>query len=241
MGETEPIPPTDVVGPGPAFATWLFGMLVGMLLVSSVVLATIGADVDNLSIGEIVVATVPAWIIFLAGMVFTSRRAERGPVLAGFRRHYGVAVRPIDLLGIPLGVITQVALVPAVYLPLRALWPNTFETEELERRAQELADRAGGWTTVLLVVFVAIGAPVVEELVYRGMLQRAFSRRIGAIPALLSISVMFALVHPSPVEYPGLLVAGLVFGSSTARLDRIGMSWITHAAFNATGLWFVLR
>jgi membrane protease YdiL (CAAX protease family) len=150
-------------------------------------------------------------------------------------------VRPIDLLGIPLGVITQVALVPAVYLPLRALWPNTFEAEELERRAQELADRAGGWTTVLLVVFVAIGAPVVEELVYRGMLQRAFSRRIGVIPALLSISVMFALVHPSPVEYPGLWVAGLVFGSSTARLDRIGMSWFTHAAFNATGLWFVLR
>jgi hypothetical protein len=104
-----------------------------------------------------------------------------------------------------------------------------------------LANRAGGWLTVLLVVVVVVGAPLVEELVYRGLLQRSVSSAIGAGAGLVSTSLWFALVHFSPVEYPGLFLAGLVFGACVVLTGRIGPAIVTHAAFNATGLVVVLQ
>ena len=50
-----------------------------------------------------------------------------------------------------------------------------------------------------------------------------------------------ALIHFSPVEYPGLFLAGLVFGGCVAATGRIGPAILTHAAFNATGLVMVLQ
>jgi membrane protease YdiL (CAAX protease family) len=51
----------------------------------------------------------------------------------------------------------------------------------------------------------------------------------------------FALVHPSPVEYPGLLLAGLTFGACLLVTGRLGASIVTHFAFNVTGLVLALR
>ena len=113
--------------------------------------------------------------------------------------------------------------------------------EEIEERAQELADKAGGWNTVLLVLVVVIAAPIVEELVYRGLLQRSIERTLGAVPALLVTSAWFAVVHPVPIEYPGLFVAGLAFGSWVAATGRIGGAILTHLAFNATAVIVTLN
>jgi hypothetical protein len=150
-------------------------------------------------------------------------------------------LRPIDLVGLPVGVIGQLAVIPLLYLPLREIWPDTFSQSELEERAQELADKADGWTVLLLVLVVAVGAPIVEELVYRGLLQRSMATRVGAVGGLVLTSMWFALVHPSPVEYPGLFAAGLLFGAGVLLTDRLGASILTHAAFNATGLVLALR
>ena len=173
----------------------------------------------------------------IAALVLASRRWGTGDVVGD----YGCVFRPIDLVGIPLGVATQLAFVPALYMPLRGLWPDTFSDERLEERAQDLADRAGGWLTVLLVIVVVVAAPLVEEFVYRGLLQRSVQTVIGPGFALVSVAAWFALVHFSPVEYPGLFLAGLIFGGCVLVTGRIGPSIVTHAAFNATGLIIVLQ
>ena len=93
---------------------------------------------------------------------------------------------------------------------------------------------------MLLVLIVVVGAPLVEELLYRGLLQRSIATVLGALPALMVTSLWFMIVHPSPVEYPGLLLAGLVFGGGVVVTGRLGASIVTHAAFNATGIGVVL-
>ena len=127
-----------------------------------------------------------------------------------------------------------------MYLPLRAWWPETFSDDRLEETARDLVDRADGATVVVLVLVVVIGAPIVEELVYRGLLQGSFVTRISEVPALLAGAAWFAIIHFRPVEYPGLFVAGLVFGMCALTTGRLGMSIVTHAAFNATGLLTVM-
>jgi len=163
-------------------------------------------------------------------------------VTGQFVRDAAVAFRPVDLAGMPLGIGLQIGRIPLMYLPLRALWPTTFSTDEVEQRANDLVDRAGDRWAWLLVVVVVIGAPIIEELVYRGLLQRSISRSVGVSSGLLLTSMWFALIHPSAVEWPGLLVAGLAFGAGVVITGRIGMGIVTHMAFNAAGLavlyWF---
>jgi membrane protease YdiL (CAAX protease family) len=226
---------------GPAFATWAVGWVGGMLLVAPLLLVAFGADGDDYTIPQLAAATAGAWLVFLAALAFTSRRYGSGDPLGDFLSHYGVSVRPRDLLGIPVGVLGQLVVIPLVYIPLRELWPDTFSKAELEERAQELTDKADGWTVVLLVLVVVVGAPIVEEIVYRGLLQRSMATRLGGVGALVITSMWFALVHPSPVEYPGLFLAGLMFGAGVLLTDRIGPAVLTHFAFNATGLVLALR
>jgi membrane protease YdiL (CAAX protease family) len=88
-----------------------------------------------------------------------------------FRADYQVRARAVDVLGVPIGVLTQLVLVPLVYLPLEALWEDVFTEERLTENAKDLVDRASGGSMVLLVLMVCLGAPLVEELVYRGLLQ----------------------------------------------------------------------
>ena len=142
----------------------------------------------------------------------------------------------LDVVGVPVGVLTQLVLVPVVYIPLRALWPGTFTDQRLEETARDLVDRADGASLVLLFVVIAVGAPIVEELVYRGMLQGAFVARVNELLGSWLRAPWFALIHFRPVEYPGLFVAGLVFGTCFLATGRLGTAIAAHAAFNATGL-----
>lgn len=221
----------------PAIGTWSISWVVGAALVAPLLVVAVGGTVGgDLTIAQLAVATVGAWSVFGVALVLASRRFGSGSVGADL----GWSFRPVDLVGIPIGVATQLVVVPLLYLALRELWPDTFDPARIEERARDLADRAGGINTLLLIVVVVIGAPIVEELVYRGLLQRSLSSAVGASSGLLLTSILFSLIHFSPVEYPGLFVAGLVFGACVAVTGRLGPAIVTHAAFNAAGLVLVL-
>lgn len=221
----------------PALGTWASAWVVGAIVVTPLLIALAGGSLDeDLTIVQLAVATAGVWAVFLVALAFASRRFGTGSVVADL----GVSFRPVDLVGVPVGVALQLLAVPALYWPLRELWPDTFSTARLEERAQDLADRAGGFDTVLLVVVVVVGAPLVEELVYRGLIQRSLAAAASPAAGLLLTSVLFSLVHFSPVEYPGLFLAGLVFGLGPFLTGRLGPAIVAHAAFNATGLLIVL-
>jgi hypothetical protein len=226
---------------GPAIATWAVGWAAGMVFLAPGILALLGVDGDDYTVAQLAVATGAAWLVMLAALAFTSGHYGTGRPVRDFVDHYALRFRSVDLVGLPVGVIGQLVIVPLVYVPLRAVWPDTFSTSDLEERARELADKASGWTIVLLVVVVVIGAPLIEELVYRGLLQRSISAALGVVPGLAIMSIWFALMHPTPIEWPGLALAGALFGAGLALTGRIGPSILTHAAFNVTGLILAFR
>ena len=93
---------------------------------------------------------------------------------------------------------------------------------------------------VLLVLMVCVFAPVVEELVYRGLLQGSFAARFDHVVALVMAAAWFAVIHFRPVEYPGLFLFGLVAGAGLLVTGRLGLPIVTHVAFNVTGLLLAL-
>ena len=175
------------------------------------------------------------WLCFLVAAVVVSRRFGSGRFAEDFR----LAFRVDDLLGLPIGAACQLLLVPALYWPLRRIWPETFHSDELSQRARDLWDRADGVWLVVLVAVVVIGAPLVEEIIYRGMIQQALHSRVDDVLAVVLAALFFALIHLQPVEIPGLFAFGVVVGVCFMRTGRLGMPILVHVAFNATGLLLV--
>ena len=204
--------------------------------VSSLVVMVGGGTEDPLSIPLLAASLVVGWAVLLTGTWLTSRVLGSGDAVADF----GLTARPFDLVGVPLGIAGQLLLVPAVYAPLRALWPDTFDEQALTETAEDLVERADGALLVLLAGLVVVGAPLVEEVVYRGLLQRPLLGQFSPWFVVPSVALVFALIHFRPVEYPGLFVAGLVFGICAWRTGRIGMAIAAHVGFNATGLALAL-
>jgi membrane protease YdiL (CAAX protease family) len=215
-----------------AIVTWLVAFVFGSL-VSSIILAASGVErTDDATIPTLFTATFASWTAYLVGCYVASRRAGSGDPV----EDYGIRFRPVDVIGIPLGALTQLVLVPLVYIPLRAIWSDTFSEDRLSDTAEKLADRATGGTMVLLVLMVCVGAPLVEEVVYRGLLQRSFAARTSAVLAWVAAAAWFTIIHFRPVEYPGLFAFALVAGACLLVTGRLGMSIATHVAFNVTGL-----
>lgn len=227
-------PADTTIQPPIALGTWALAWLGGNIASAVVVLALGygGDDTSMVPIWVLFLGTAVVWTAFLVGMAIASQRAGTG----NFVRDYRVRARPIDLIGAPIGVLTQLVLVPLVYVPLEALWEGTFNDDKLSKNAQDLADRAGGFSMILLVLMVCVCAPLIEELVYRGLLQGSFATRFQRVPAVVAAAAIFTIIHFRPVEYPGLFVVGLVLGGCAILTGRLGMAMACHIGFNITGL-----
>jgi membrane protease YdiL (CAAX protease family) len=216
-----------------AVVTWVAAFVVGQA-VSALIVG--GEDPDLIAIPTLFAGVAATWIAYLAGMWVASQRAGSG----NFVEDYRLLFAPIDLVGVPIGVLCQLVLVPLLYLPLSELWPDTFSDERLSENAEKLVDRADGASMVLLVVMVCLIAPVVEELVYRGLLQGSLAARFDQFLALVAAAAWFTLIHFRPVEYPGLFLFGLVAGAGLLYTGRLGLPILTHVGFNVTGLLLAL-
>src|SRR5690606_26443958 len=94
---------------------------------------------------------------------------------------------------------------------------------DVEGPARELTEMARSPVdAILLVLIVAVGAPVIEELFFRGLLLRSLERRVGSRVAIAGSALVFAAVHFQVVQFPALVMFGLVTGWLTVRSGRLG-------------------
>jgi membrane protease YdiL (CAAX protease family) len=70
-------------------------------------------------------------------------------------------------------------------------------------------------------------------------LQNGATAQLGVIPGLVTTAAIFALVHFSPVEIPGLFAFALVLGLLRKNSGRLGLPIVAHMAFNVAGLLLV--
>jgi membrane protease YdiL (CAAX protease family) len=214
---------------------WLAAWVLSQLLSVAVMSLSGHATLAEAGPGWLSAVAVAGWLPMVAAVTLASRRFGSGSLA----RDFGYTWRPVDLVGLPIGVGTQLLLLPLVYWPLKAIWPHTFEQSKLEQRAHDLSSHASGAGKLLLFVVVVVGAPLVEELVYRGMLQTSITRRLRDGLGVVLVAAWFAIVHFQPIETPGLFVIGLVLGACALYTRRLGMGVMAHMAFNATGLVLV--
>jgi membrane protease YdiL (CAAX protease family) len=83
---------------------------------------------------------------------------------------------------------------------------------------------------------IAIAAPIVEELLFRGMLQNAVAKYVPFWAAILLSSFLFAVVHLQLYAIPGLMSLSIAFGYLYHRTGSLRTNIILHMANNAFAL-----
>jgi membrane protease YdiL (CAAX protease family) len=135
-------------------------------------------------------------------------------------------------------IVIQAAIVMLVFLTRIPFSSN------LESARDIGADRSYVVATVIAAV---VAAPLVEELVFRGIVLRGFLSRIGPAPAVLAQGLLFGVAHVDPVRGVGnvglaivLSTVGIVFGTVAYLLRRLGPTIVAHAIFNGVAMLVVL-
>ena len=216
-------------------------MLVGLCLSSlfaSGWLAVTGDD--ELGLGGRAISQVGLWTGLVGVVVLAARRKGSGRVADDF----GFRARWSDVgLGLGAAVAAQVLLVPLVALVLSPLLGRP----EVSGPVQDLVDDARGAAFLVLVLTAAVGAPVVEELFFRGLLLRSLEHRFGPGWALAGSSVLFGLAHPNDLSAAGMALVMISLAALAAvlallvvRTGRLGAAIVAHAAFNAINLTVAL-
>jgi uncharacterized protein len=162
---------------------------------------------------EAYLALVVALLFAFGGITRVRDRLRLGPAPA--------AAIGLGLL-VWVGCLVAILLVYLVLVPI--LGPVSALGEELVRVGTDWGrlPSAGPLLAVLIVVRACLLAPLGEELLFRGALFGWLRARLGAAAAITATSVVFALVHQSPV----LLPAAFVFG--------LGMAWVRERTGSTT-------
>jgi len=79
-------------------------------------------------------------------------------------------------------------------------------------------------------------APLVEEILFRGLLQRLVSRAWGPWAGIVVSALVFGLVHGEPWFLFGLIAVGLVLGFLYEATGSLIACWAAHALHNAVSL-----
>ena len=82
------------------------------------------------------------------------------------------------------------------------------------------------------ILKVAIMAPIVEELIFRGVIMHGLMRNYSKFTAVFVSALMFALFHLNPWQFPATFILGLLLGILMVRTRNIYLCILGHAINN---------
>lgn len=209
-------------------------------LVASLIMARLSA---NLMVGlgvpsvlAFTVLTVVAYGPALCAVILVMRAAPGRAETVGMRPRWSdLLFGPVVWIAVLVAqVVTGIALV-VFGIPVQS-------------NVEDLSENRPGWAVIaVLLVSAVVVAPVVEELVFRGVILQALSSRAPTAVAILLQGLAFGLIHLGPELGTGavglvivLSVIGVILGVSVILLGRIWPAILAHAIFNAVVLAVVL-
>jgi membrane protease YdiL (CAAX protease family) len=247
-GEAWPIPaPAPFVAKGPGIKGGDFAIIgasfgvVGSLALSIIFLVAFGKSwVTGGNYWYVLASEIPLWAGFLGAVVIASKKNGSGNVAVD----YGLSWPHWKDVwtGVAGGVVGRIW--PLLIAVLAILASGESLSQQSSTGPQIIGvspSSLSGW--IVMIFLTVIGAPIVEELFFRGLVQGALTRRVGAIPALFITALGFAFIH---ISDEGLLAPvvlfpmALILGYLRRRTGRLAPGIVAHATFNATILLMFL-
>ncbi len=170
---------------------------------------------------QVVASFAMVWIL--------SRSRGSGSVVADT----GLVVNGSDWWGVFAGMGLQIAIALVTAPIIVWLWPDG-------PPSQGVADIAESSETVpeqlIVLAVVAVGAPLIEEVIFRGMLLSILRRSLNRWPAILISAAIFSAVHlldPNAIAViPGLFLLGVALGWVALRRGNLSLAIAMHSGIN---------
>jgi uncharacterized protein len=206
--------------------------LAGSLVVAIAFAIATGGQFDGNDPWYLLVSQLALWVGFVGAVVVASRMNGTRSLVAD----YGLSWPRIKDLWLGLGGAIVGRVLPLIVLVCIVLAGSGFgaPNSAAPRIVGVTPSGTAGWVVVALLTVV--GAPIVEELFFRGLLQGAFTRRIGAVPALFVTAIIFSFAHvlnEGPLAPLVLFPMALVLGYLRHRTGKLAAGMVAHAFFNA--------
>lgn len=147
----------------------------------------------------------------------------------------------------PLYII--IALLLGLSVPLAGSWLTQLfaGSQTVPQDIQQLGAHTSLAGRIALAALLVSLGPLVEELLFRGMLLSALMRRWRAPAAVVASSLIFAMVHLPGLQYhwyalPALLLLALVLAWLRLKSGSIWPAVLAHGVNNALAVagWFVV-
>lgn len=97
-------------------------------------------------------------------------------------------------------------------------------------------DRFMGSGVVSVLVICVIG-PVIEEMLFRGIILRGFLANYTVQKSIILSSVLFALYHMNLYQIPVAFILGCFLGWLYARTRSLWPCIVAHISYNACVMW----
>jgi len=215
--------------------TWGMGdaiiTLVGSIGLSLIVgLALMSQNVDPENGWGLLVAFSAPWLA-LAGwpILATTIKGNGAKLDLGL-----IAARPHLRLGFAAGLASLV-------LASLVAWLVTQVSGPVSSAAGDVGLNQTGIVLVLFVLMAMFGAPIVEEIAFRGLLYGALAKsQINEYLVIVITAFVFALFHFEPKRFVILFVIGFILAEVRRRTGSTSAAIVAHMVNNAPAALYIL-
>ena len=156
----------------------------------------------------------------------SAKRRKRGETLApfGFTFHPGHIWDGIRAYAATLPLLTIAMIVWTKFVHIDAL-------DDKNAAFQLLESANGGITAGMIMLMTSVGAPIFEEMFFRGFLLTPVWLRVRPWVGMAAVSIFFAGLHPV-TDWGAIFVLGMGFAYWRQRTQSITPGIIAHAMQN---------
>lgn len=131
------------------------------------------------------------------------------------------AILPIILMGLALNILTEIfiSVIP-------------FSEDLLMEYSQNVALAFSG-NIVIDIIAVAIIAPIVEEVVFRGLVFTRLNKGMNVVLAVILSSLLFAVMHLQLIWIIYAFVFGVIFNLIYIRFKSLLANILLHMSYNS--------
>jgi len=115
------------------------------------------------------------------------------------------------------------------------------EHSAIEKIAVPIRRAPSGPALWMLLAVVSLGAGVVEELLFRGLLLRAFTPTLGVAGSALATTALFAAFHMDAAHSLGAAVLGIYLAGVRIATGSTLALMLCHVLNNAVAVWTTAR
>jgi uncharacterized protein len=219
-----------VVEPRPPHTSRTFTPIAALAILAATFVAILFTRfvVDNIGISADWIVILIAYTVLFGLMALAAWLLAKALGTGSLRRDFGFTIK-VDDIGWGALALTAAMVARLVLLPFL----SSDTDDPVRDPGRSLSFQGAAYWAFALAALV--GAPIFEELVFRGVLLRSLTKVVGPHIAILVQAVLFAGYHfvpdgsgYSPFYFGALAIFGVAAGVVAERTGRLGPGMVAH-------------